>query len=212
MDFGECASPRIAAAGAPSPTPSSASEISVGSAREMAPRSDLTPSTPASPVQPASPDSPAAPRSRAGDLPMASPASTGTDLAGYESGELEEDYFGPLRRLGPAAPESTAGGRCSDGLKSFSVHDILNHRSSRRKCAVPMRIVRPWDSSAGGGERRDAATPPPTRPEKAESQRKRPTGNAANANPLDELFKMTNKTLQDFKDEKQGEQMVTIYS
>ena len=201
MDIGESAPPSPAAAAAAAQSSSASascsdSEISVGSPLPtvMPPRSDMSPSTPASPAQPPSPTSPAAPLCPAAPA-GGSPGSA--ELAGYDSSETE-DYFGPLRRLGPASAESAAAGRQPDhGLKSFSVHDILNHRSSRRKCAVPTRIVRPWDCD----ER--SAAPPPTRADKPD--RKQRAANNANNNPLDELFKMTNKTLQDFKDEKQGE-------
>ncbi|XP_043204566.1 transcription factor LBX2-like [Amphibalanus amphitrite] len=192
MDVGESAPPSPAV----EPTSScSDSEISVGSPlpTAMPPRSDVSPSTPASPAQPPSPTSPGAP------LCPAAPAgeSPGSgELAGYDSSETE-DYFGPLRRLGPASAETAAAGarQPDHGLKSFSVHDILNHRSSRRKCAVPTRIVRPWDCD----ER------PPARAEKPDKLDRKKAGNNGNNNPLDELFKMTNKTLQDFKDEKQGD-------
>ncbi|CAH2059336.1 unnamed protein product, partial [Iphiclides podalirius] len=51
-----------------------------------------------------------------------------------------QDYFRPLKRLKMASepPEERRG----DGVKSFSILDILSH-SPR----TPPRIVRPWDAS-----------------------------------------------------------------
>lgn len=58
-------------------------------------------------------------------------------------GESEE-YFKPLKKLKMVRLESidTAGDR-SEGVKSFSITDILNHKPA--KSGQPTRIVRPWD-------------------------------------------------------------------
>lgn len=49
------------------------------------------------------------------------------------------DYFGPLKRLKMAS--SPGEERRGDGVKSFSILDILSHRPR-----TPPRIVRPWDA------------------------------------------------------------------
>lgn len=185
--------------------------LSVGSVETgpMAPRSDIGQRYPGSPGL----------RANTPGLAAASP------IPESRSNVEDEDYFGPLRRLGACPsnastcvdslertdPSRTEAERAVvDGVRSFSVLDILNHRSSRRKCAQPTRIVRPWDPQPQpSGDLEESRIKSDSSPGaiggvsgSISSRHERRRGSN---NPLDELFKMTNKTLQEFKEEKQGE-------
>ncbi|GBP92971.1 hypothetical protein EVAR_69587_1 [Eumeta japonica] len=56
------------------------------------------------------------------------------------------DYFGPLKRLKMSSEPGEE--RRGEGVKSFSILDILSHRPR-----TPPRIVRPWDACGAGLER-----------------------------------------------------------
>nr|CAI5851955.1 unnamed protein product [Callosobruchus analis] len=58
-----------------------------------------------------------------------------------------EDYFKPLKKLKMVEVEERKISTVeveerNDGVKSFSIADILNHKPSKSQCT---RIVRPWD-------------------------------------------------------------------
>ncbi|XP_063369121.1 homeobox protein B-H1-like [Cydia amplana] len=131
------------------------------------------------------------------------------------------DYFRPLKRLKMSEP---AEERRGEGVKSFSILDILSH-SPR----TPARIVRPWDGAAAGlerlqrlqrlagaalldGERWRLAALGLLRPREATecdsvsersssasdccSEPRRPHAQNAPHTPLDALFHMTSKTFE----------------
>ncbi|KPJ03162.1 hypothetical protein RR46_06320 [Papilio xuthus] len=130
-----------------------------------------------------------------------------------------QDYFRPLKRLKMASEPVEE--RRGEGVKSFSILDILSH-SPR----TPPRIVRPWDASglerlqrlqrlAGAalldGERWRLAALGLLRPREPDcdstsersssasdccSEPRRPHTSTAPHTPLDALFHMTSKTFE----------------
>lgn len=54
---------------------------------------------------------------------------------------LSEDYFKPLKKLKMVETEPTADDDKNEGVRSFSIVDILNHKPSKSQS----KIVRPWD-------------------------------------------------------------------
>lgn len=147
-----------------------------------------------------------------------------------------QDYFRPLKRLKMAS--EPAEERRGDGVKSFSILDILSHRPR-----TPPRIVRPWDASglerlqrlqrlAGAalldGERWRLAALGLLRPRDqdccdsasersssasdccSEPRRAHPPA-AAPHTPLDALFHMTSKTFEANNADNGGKLHVYIY-
>lgn len=149
------------------------------------------------------------------------------------------DYFGPLKRLKMAS--EPAEERRGDGVKSFSILDILSH-SPR----TPPRIVRPWDASgferlqrlqrlAGaalldgerwrlaalgllrprdisvGAECCDSASERSSSASDCCSEPRRAPPSTAPHTPLDALFHMTSKTFEANNSDNGGKNLYLFY-
>lgn len=56
----------------------------------------------------------------------------------------QEEYFKPLKKLKMVRLESIEAADRNEGVKSFSIADILSHKPAKTS-PQPARIVRPWD-------------------------------------------------------------------
>ncbi|XP_059490969.1 hematopoietically-expressed homeobox protein HHEX-like [Neocloeon triangulifer] len=130
-----------------------------------------------------------------------------------------------------AAAKSLQQQQPPQGVKSFSILDILSHHPSRKQDAAS-RIVRPWDlgspppssttssgrlrrpqsadssSSIADSEDLSPAATPSSGTSSGHHQQRRPAATASaknNNSPLDALFQMTSKTFNDFNGSNDGD-------
>ena len=139
-----------------------------------------------SPLQTCSPDS--------SSLPIRSPCVISPAI---KKSSEEDDNESVNERI-----EGSLEHEKNNGLRSFSILDILSYKPSRRKSSVPVKIVRPWDSrDESSADEKSPCRSVPEKPEAAKGGKQ----NGDKCGALDALFKMTNKTLDNLnKEDKTG--------